>query len=167
MSRVRPHLRLAIREVCMRRLLPAGLLCAAAFGTPGCATIVHGPRQTVTVTSDPTGAAITVLSGQTVKATPGVTPLELRLPRKDGSMTLRLEKPGCAPAEVRLKRGVSGWTFVNLIAANPFAMQGYDRDAAGQYAKQLLIAIPALFAVDVISGGAYKLPKVIDVRLCS
>jgi hypothetical protein len=150
----------------MRRLLPIGLVCVAALGTTGCATIVHGRRQTVTVTSDPSGAAVTVLSGQTVKATPGVTPIKLQLTRRDPDITIRLEKPGCPPAEVRVKRSLSGWTFGNLITANPLAMQGYDDNAAGMYAGQLGVTA-AMVLTDVATGGAYKLPKVVDVRFCA
>jgi len=151
----------------MRRLLSLGVVCLAVSGGIGCATIAHGPRQTVTVTSDPSGASVTVLSGGTVKATPGVTPVKVRLSRRDSNLTLRLEKAGCPPTELRLKRSVSGWTYGNLIAANPFAMQGYDSDPAANYLKQVTIAMPTLFAVDFLSGGAYKLPRAVDVRFCA
>lgn len=149
----------------MRRMLALGILCAAAIGETGCATIVNGPRQKVTIISDPSGAAVTVLSGTTVKES-GVTPLEVRLPRRDANLTLRLEKPGCEPTEVKVKRGVSGWTFTNLIAANPFAQQGMDSSSGMNYAGQLGVT-SAMFATDVLTGGAYKFPRVVDVRFCS
>jgi hypothetical protein len=142
------------------------MICLAAIGGTGCATIAHGSRQTVTVTSDPSGAAVTVLTGQTVKETPGVTPLKLTLPRRDAHLTLRLEKAGCAPAEVRLKRSVSGWTFANLVAANPFAQQGMQNASVGSYVGQLGLT-SALFTIDFLGGGAYKLPRVVDVRFCA
>ena len=150
----------------MRRLLLLGMVCATVIGGTGCATLVHGRRQTVTVTSDPSGASVTVLSGSSVRESPGVTPLKVRLPRRDANLTIRLEKDGCQPAEVRLKRGVSGWVAGNLMAANPFAMQGYDSEPVDDYLKQVTLAVPALFAIDFASGGAYKLPKVVDVRFC-
>ena len=40
------------------------VLCVAAVAAAasgGCATLVHGTRQTVTVTSEPSGAQVTVL----------------------------------------------------------------------------------------------------------
>ena len=54
----------------------------------GCATLVHGTRQTVAVTSDPAGAKVTVLSTardgtRVVRSTPGVTPIQLNLARRD------------------------------------------------------------------------------------
>src|SRR5688572_21826609 len=121
----------------MSRLMSLVMLGTAAIGANGCATLVNGPRQTVTITSDPSGAAVTVLSGATVKETPGVTPLQVRLPRRDARLRLRLEKAGCAPTEVQLKRSVSGWTFGNLIAANPFAQQGMDSSSGVAYVGQL------------------------------
>ena len=150
----------------MRHLMTVAVLGAVVFAGSGCATLVHGPRQTVTITSDPSGAAVTVLSGSTVKETPGVTPVKVRLPRRDASLTLRLEKAGCAPTEVKLKRSVSGWTFGNLIAANPFAQQGMDSSSGLTYAGQLGMTT-AMFTTDFLTGGAYKLPKAVDVRFCS
>lgn len=151
----------------MRRMLSLGFVCVAAIGGTGCATIVHGPRQNVTITSDPSGAAVTVLSGQTVTASPGVTPLKVRLPRRDRNLTIRLEKDGCEPKDVPLKRGVSGWIFGNLIAANPYAQQGMDSSSGIQYAGQLAMT-SGMVATDFLTGGAYTLPKVVDVRVsCS
>jgi len=148
----------------MRSLMPLGLIAGVLFGS-GCATIVHGPRQSVTITSDPSGAAVTVLSGHDVKES-GVTPVKVRLPRRDANLTIRVEKSGCEPAEVKVKRSVSGWTFTNLIAANPFAQQGMDSSSGMTYAGQLGMT-SAMFATDFLTGGAYKLPKVVDVRFCA
>lgn len=142
------------------------VICAMAVGGTGCATIAHGSRQGVTLTSDPSGATVTVLSGGTVKSTPGVTPIKLHLTRRDPNLAVRLEKAGCAPVEMRLKRSLSGWVFGNLIAANPLAQQGMDSASAGTYAGQLGVT-SAMFATDFLTGGAYKLPKAVDVRLCS
>jgi hypothetical protein len=150
----------------MRRVVLPGIIGTLAIAGSGCATLVHGPRQTVTVTSDPSGAAVTVLSGTTVKGTPGVTPIQLQLARRDPNITIRLEKPGCAPAELQLKRRVSAWMFGNLIAANPFAQQGMDSTSAASYAGQLGLT-SGMIATDFLTGGAYKLPKVVDIRFCA
>jgi hypothetical protein len=149
----------------MANAVRIAVLCVSAAWTCGCATIIHGTRQTVTVTSDPSGAAVTVLSGTAVKETAGITPVKLRLPRRDAQLKLRLEKSGCEPTEVRLTRSVSGWTFGNLIAANPLAQQGMDSASAGNYVGQLGLT-SAMITTDFLTGGAYKLPKVVDVRFC-
>jgi hypothetical protein len=65
-----------------------------------------------------------------------------------------------------VKRTTSVWVMANLVAANPMAMQGYDHDPGGQYALQVGVMVPLMFATDVATGGAFRLPKTIDVPLC-
>jgi hypothetical protein len=90
----------------------AGLLMLLV-ACAGCATIAHGTRQTVTITSDPSGASVTVLSktkdgGEILRSTPGVTPIKLELTRGDSAIVIRVRKDGCAAVDVALKRSVSG-----------------------------------------------------------
>jgi hypothetical protein len=148
--------------------LPLAMLALA--GVAGCATVAHGTGQTVSVTSNPPGATVTLLSappGQTavVRATPGVTPIDLELWRRHADLVVRIEKAGCPAQELRLKRSVSGWTALNLVVANPMSMQGMDNPGSG-YAQQLLIGLPVMFGIDMLSGGAYKLPRRVHADLC-
>ena len=57
--------------------------------------------------------------GATVTSTPGnfqvTTPAKLALRRKDGPYTLKFEKAGYEPYEVRLVTGTNGWLFGNLL----------------------------------------------------
>jgi hypothetical protein len=142
----------------------AVVLAVFALST-ACATIAHGSRQTVTVVSDPPGATVTVLSAATVTSTPGVTPIQLHLSRRDSRVTVRLEKDGCASVEVPLTRSTSGWVASNLVFANPLAMQGYDQHAGAEYAAQVGL-VGLMIAVDFGTGAAYKLPKVVSVPIC-
>jgi hypothetical protein len=145
------------------------LLCIVAVAAAlsiGCATLVHGPRQTVTVTSEPSGAQVIVLSdrpdaSRIVRSTPGVTPIRLRLTRRDPNIVIRLEKDGCSPAEVRLKRSISGWIAPNLLSANPLAAQGLD--SASDYPRMAAQGLAVSFGIDFISGAAFKLPKTVQV----
>ena len=155
----------------MRQAVLLACLTAAGLSAPGCATVAHGVRQTVRVTSDPAGAAVTVLSSPpgrdaVVRSTPGVTPIALSLTRRDPHIVIRVEKDGCAPVEIRLKRSVSGWIAGNLIVANPLSMQGMT-DPATQYPVQLAVGLPVTFGIDALSGGAYKLPKAVHASLCA
>lgn len=152
----------------LRRLSPLAVVCLAMAG--GCATIAHGSRQTVTVTSDPPGATVTVLSTPpglppVVRSTPGPTPIQLELTRRDPDITLRFESAGCPPVEVHVRRTTSGWIAANLLFANPLSMQGMSNPAAG-YTIQLVTMIPLTMGIDVLSGAAYKLPKVVHAPLC-
>jgi hypothetical protein len=89
----------------------------------------------------------------------------LSLARRDANIVIRLEKDGCPPAELRLKRTVSGWTAGNLIFANPYAAQGLDH--ASDYPGMALKGLAAGFGIDLLSGAAFELPKAVRVTLGS
>jgi hypothetical protein len=148
--------------------LVLGFLVFAAVALTGCATIAHGPHQTVTVISEPSGAQVTVLSDppkgeRRIRSTPGATPLKLNLMRRDPNIVVRLEKEGCLPVEVRLKRTVSGWIAADLVPANPMNAQGLD--SAADYPKMAASGLALTFGIDFLSGAAFKLPKRVQVRL--
>jgi hypothetical protein len=94
----------------------------------GCATIMHGTRQDVSISSTPSAAAVTV-DGQER----GKTPVSVELSRKDKHL-IKIELVGYAPFEMYLTKKVSGWVWGNLIFGG----------------------IPGL-AVDAITGGLYEL----------
>jgi len=170
-SRLLALLRLQGQECSMYRTLMGAALIASLMACVGCATVAHGTRQDVRVTSDPPGAAVTVLtrekSGEEiVRSTPGVTPIVLSLTRRDPNIVVRLSKEGCSPVDVPLKRSVSGWTAGNLIIANPLSMQGMD-DPSTQYPFQVAMGLPLMFGLDAATGGAFKLPKHVTATLCA
>jgi hypothetical protein len=57
---------------------------------------------------------------------------------------------------------------MNLVFANPVGMQGYSssQGLATQYLRQVTVGVGGTMAIDFLSGGAYTLPKVVDVPLC-
>ena len=95
----------------------------------GCATIIHGTRQNIAVSSVPSGAKV-IVKGVYM----GTTPAVIKLKRNESNITLRFEKEGYEPVEVALNRSVDGWIAGNIIFGG-------------------LIGL----AIDFISGGAYKL----------
>jgi hypothetical protein len=84
-----------------------GTVCAA--GLVGCATIMHGSSQELSIASSPTGARVLV-DGQEH----GRTPLVADLKRKDKHV-IRIELDGYMPYEVALARGTSGWVWGNIV----------------------------------------------------
>lgn len=72
----------------------------------GCATIIHGPYQSVGISSHPANASIWV-DRQFV----GNTPLIVDLTRKD-SHFVRIELDDYQPYEVAFTRKLSGWVIV-------------------------------------------------------
>jgi hypothetical protein len=103
----------------------------------GCATIMHGTRQSIGIGSTPTGA--TVLVDQQPQ---GTTPVVAKLSRKDHHV-LRIEMGGYQPYEATITKKLSGWVWGNIVFGG-------------------LIGL----AVDAISGGLYKLtPEQIQAEL--
>lgn len=81
----------------------------AVLGLAACATIIHGTRQSVGITSTPSAATV-YDNGQLL----GKTPMVAELSRKSDHR-IRIELDGFAPYEIVLTRHVSGWLFGNLI----------------------------------------------------
>ena len=103
-------------------LLLSGVMVA------GCATIMNQTTQAIGISSNPTGATVTVDSVPN-----GKTPVVARLSRKDNHI-VKLELAGYKPYETTLTRHVSGWVWGNVVFGG-------------------LIGL----AIDAISGGLYKL----------
>jgi uncharacterized protein YceK len=94
----------------------------------GCATIIHGTRQDVGISSTPAGAFVTIDNLQS-----GTTPVFSKLRRKENHV-VRISLPGYQPMDLTLTSSVSGWVWGNLAIGG-------------------LVGL----AVDAISGGMYKL----------
>lgn len=84
------------------------LLSMSVLWTSGCASIVHGTRQKIAITSRPAGADVSI-DGEAR----GQTPLEVELKRKDDHKVV-LSQKGSSPQEVRLENRISGWFWGNL-----------------------------------------------------
>lgn len=138
-------------------LLPL-LLCTAAIST-GCATFAHGPRENVHVVSQPPGAAIFV-NGEPVDAT---TPATISVQRRR-PVTVRLERHGYAPEEVRVRRRPSKWLWLTFgLCANPASLQGTD--SVAQWAMIVGICTATMASVDVLSGAMFAVEKNVNVEL--
>jgi uncharacterized protein YceK len=96
--------------------------------TTGCATIIHGTRQDVGISSTPTGASVTIDNLQS-----GTTPVFSKLRRKENHV-VRISLAGYQPLDLTLTSSVSGWVWGNVAIGG-------------------LVGL----AVDAISGGMYKL----------
>jgi len=110
------------------RALAALILLSPLLVLAGCASIMHGTTQEISVSSSPTGAKVTVNGMDR-----GVTPVIADLKRKDNHL-IRVTLEGYQPFEMALTRSVSGWVWGNLVFGG----------------------IPGL-AIDAITGGLYKL----------
>src|SRR5262249_22340216 len=97
----------------------------------GCATIVKGRYQDLTINSNPPGASFEVdgISG----TTPAIVPVE----RKLRSHTVVITKPGYETAQIRVGRDLNLWTAGNIIWG--------------------IFGLPVGVGIDLVNGSAYKL----------
>jgi uncharacterized protein YceK len=107
---------------------PATLIGMVALLTTGCATIIHGTRQDIGISSTPAGASVTVDNLQF-----GTTPVFSKLRRKENHV-VRISLADYQPMDLTLTSSVSGWVWGNIAIGG-------------------LVGL----AVDAISGGMYKL----------
>ena len=75
----------------------------------GCATVVTGKYQTVSVTSEPPGIKVKSSSGPYI-----ITPRSFRLLRNQDH-TLVAECPGYEPQQIMLKHKLQGWFWGNIL----------------------------------------------------
>lgn len=115
------------------------LAIAVLSSFTSCATLTHGSRQEIEVTSQPEGA--TVSDGIHV----WTTPAKISLPRKAAKI-LAFFKPGYKPETVRLKRLDSGAVVGNILM--PLGLVGWG--------------------VDIMTGSCWKLhPEKVHIDFTS
>lgn len=84
-----------------------------------CASIIHGPTQTVNFASQPTGAKITI-DGKDYGNTPKTVDLR-RKGRLKGEIStkkeysVKIELEGFYPYELKIKREMDGWFLGNIL----------------------------------------------------
>lgn len=125
------------------KLLKTVVKCFIGFSTltslTGCATIMHGTRQSVGIASNPSDASIWV-----DRKYVGNTPMIVEMSRKDNHI-VRIELQGYQPYEATFSRQISGWVFGNIVFGGVIGL-----------------------AVDAISGGLYMLtPDQVQAELRS
>ncbi|HLN75050.1 MAG: PEGA domain-containing protein [Methylococcaceae bacterium] len=112
----------------MKSYLSFMLVVMFVFMFSNCATIIHGSKQSVSISSNPTKALVTIDGKEE-----GRTPVTLDLSRRDHH-TVQINLDGYMPYETKFTRKVDGWIAGNIVFGG-------------------LIGL----AIDGISGGMYKL----------
>jgi hypothetical protein len=91
------------------------ILALTALLTSGCATIVKGGSQGVTVKTDPPGANCDLSrKGQSVGVV-NPTPGTVQLGKSATALDVICRKPGYLDASTKLSSSVQGWTFGNVL----------------------------------------------------
>ena len=90
------------------------------FLVTGCATVINGTKQKVSIASQPPGATVVV-----DHVPEGKTPLRVKLKRKQTHL-VRLERDGYKPYEVMLGRDTSDWVWGNIFVCCGLIGMGVD-----------------------------------------
>jgi len=99
-------------------LLTVALIAVAPLA--GCATIINGTTCSVTITSQPEDADVTVVNSAGRTVFTGKTPAAVELRRGKGYFqgehyTVKFVKSGYQPTELRITKHLDGWYFGNIL----------------------------------------------------
>lgn len=122
-------------------------LVAAAVLLSSCATIMNGTHQNIGISTNPTGAQVSV-DGQPK----GTTPVVVHLRRKEDHV-VRIELEGYKPYEATLTRSYSGWALWNIMNGG-FVGLAVDASSGGLYNLT-----PEQLSVALTAGPAGVVPK--------
>ena len=115
------------------------LACAvAALATSGCATIVAKSSQTITVTSVPDAANVSIVNKSGTPVHSGTTPITVTLKKGRGyfkpeAYTVRFAKEGYQAREVTVRGEVNGWYFGNIVFGGLIGLLAVDPATGAMY----------------------------------
>jgi hypothetical protein len=140
--------------------------------SPGRGTLLRKKMQRSPVTSNPVGAKVSVNGVEQ-----GITPMELKLARKEKKHVIRIEYSGYNPVEIRAKRELSSLPtldngLLGVALAIPLAFSEYMRNDEkynspwGLWALYSAPIAVALTIGDLVSGAGYSFsPRELSVDL--
>ena len=102
------------------RVINTAIGIGLAFTVAGCASVISGGRQSVSIKSQPSDAKVTVYNLNGAQAAVGQSPAVFRLPRSNGFFAkaeyrVVIEKQGYRTAEIQLEAKLNGWYFGNFL----------------------------------------------------
>jgi hypothetical protein len=116
-------------------------LVALAAAASGCATIIAKSSQTITVTSVPASAAVSITNAAGTPVHSGSTPMTVTLKKGRGyfkpeSYTVRISKDGYTAQEISVRGTVNGWYFGNIIFGGLIGFLAVDPSTGAMYTLQ-------------------------------
>src|SRR6266446_4369502 len=91
------------------------LLVASTAMAGGCATIVKGSTQDISVSTDPAGAACELKTAGKSLGSVSPTPGTLQVKKGGGDIEVVCKKAGYAEASGIVSSSLQGWTFGNIL----------------------------------------------------
>lgn len=143
------------------------LALVLALSATSCASIIHGPNETITVESSPQGADVRLRCGTVMRT--GITPTTITIPRRADGCTITVSKSGRKEQSVTLERTFAKPYWLNFIGIGvlPFGISDASPlSISGDAGLALILAGGLGLAVDRIDGAMYRHePKSISVTL--
>jgi len=124
-----------------------------------CATITHGPNETIAVDSQPSGAAASIKCDGGVNVS-GTTPAKLVIPRKADHCVVEVSSAGRAKS-VRMVRGYSGRFWANFSSTSAIPAGGFvaffgDNISAFNWGLGFGVGLTGVgFLIDSLNGSMY------------
>ena len=117
-------------------LLTVALIAVAPLA--GCATVINGTTCSVTITSQPEDADVTVVNSAGKTVFSGKSPAVVELRRGKGyfqgeDYTVKFVKSGYQPTELRIARRLDGWYFGNILLGGWIGMLIVDPLTGGMW----------------------------------
>ena len=133
-----------------------------------CASIVHGPQDTLFVDSAPAGAAASIDCERNFRIAT-TTPAKLVFPRKLQGCALTVQQPGYRSRRIELDQSFSGWFWTNFATGPLLALAVRSSQGGGDLSGGEVLALlspGAFFLVDHLRGSKHDYePKEIMVTL--
>jgi hypothetical protein len=122
----------------MQSIMLVSLVVALAAASGGCATIVAKSSQTITVSSVPEDAAVRISNAEGVAVHSGNTPMTVTLKKGRGYFkpehyTVRINKEGFEPHEMKIDGAINGWYFGNILFGGLIGMLAVDPSTGAMY----------------------------------
>ena len=117
-------------------------LCLSLLLLSGCATVVGGTSQVVSISTAPEGAACKVERGGAIIGMVPSTPGLVQLSKGMHDLSVSCSKPGYDTATARAGSSFNGYTFGNLIIGGAIGI-----------------------VVDVATGANFDYPPLVDVAM--
>lgn len=143
----------------MKRL---SVLLVAAFGLPACATVTTGTSQSLSVVSDPPGAACQLERGGQVVGVASPTPATVQVGKSMRAISVECAQPGYEKAAARIPAGFQPLFLGNVLLGGVVGMVvDMASGAAATYPASTTVAMRATGADPAPGGGtAPELPPI-------
>lgn len=100
----------------MKKIYLATTIVASAIFFSGCATIMSGNKQDISITSYPDGAKVKINGADVC----GATPCKVSLERKKENAVVSIEKDGYQSITREIPSDMNGWLIGNIIFGGVF-----------------------------------------------